>query len=103
MALAPHMFVLQSSSSLEDNFLPADASSHYLLCLWILSPRISYLCQGDKKIPLKESETNRILDVSKDQLPDQEKKPADPETEDQPLVAQGGEIQGSWRSFLGRR
>ena len=97
------MFVLQSSSSLEDNFLPAHASSPCLLCLWILSPRISHLCQGDEKIPWKESETNRILDVSKDQLPDQENKAVDPETEDQPLVAQEGEIQGSWRSFLGRR
>ena len=51
----------------------------------------------------KESETNQILDVSKDQFPDQEKMPVDPETEDQPLVAHDGEIQGSWRSFLGRR
>ena len=97
------MFVSQSSPSLEDNFLPADAPSPRLLCLWILSPRISYLCQGDGKIHWIESEVNEILDVSKDQFLDQEKKPVDPETEDQPLVAEDGEIQGSWRSFLGRR
>ena len=36
-------------------------------------------------------------------FPDQENKQVDPETEDQPLVARDGEIQGSWRNFLSRR
>ena len=36
-------------------------------------------------------------------FPDQENKQVDPETEDQPLVARDGEIQGSWKNFLSRR
>lgn len=63
-AFDKYLFVSQSVASLEDNFVPADASTPRLLRVWILSPRISHLYQGER------ISISGILDAKKSKFPD---------------------------------